>query len=375
MNPTPHSVNIFFKSNGINELATVLNRRSYYLICSKGAIRRGINERLKASAYPPHTIYANVSPNPTLSDIEAFVATPPPQGIDLVVAVGGGSVIDFAKAATAGWAHNKGWLTRHFYENASFESSFNPLPIIAIPTTAGTGSEVTPWATVWDLEQKRKLSISHSRLYPSDAVIDPALTLTTPKDITLFAGLDALSHAMESIWNRNHQQESDRYAIEAIKLIISTLPKLINDLSNLTLRERMSKAALLAGQSINLTRTALAHSISYPITLQTGMPHGLACSFTLPEILRFNYKNHPERCQLMIEALDEQNIDRATNSLHLFFKTLGVANYLAKYSFSQIDSKYGTLIDTSRASNNLEVADEKDAKQILTRSIITLGIA
>ena len=145
------------------------------------------------------------------------------------------------------------------------------MPIIAVPTTAGTGSEVTSWATVWDAAQRQKYSLAHPRLYPETAVLDPALTVAAPRALTLATGLDALSHALESIWNVNANPVSANYAVEAAREIIDTLPRLLAE-------PRRSRAAHPPGareparrvsRSRN-TKTALAHNISYDITLQTA---------------------------------------------------------------------------------------------------------
>ncbi len=158
------------------------------------------------------------------------------------------------------------------------------LPLIAVPTTAGTGSEVTPWATLWDRssDAPKKYSLHVDETWPEAALVDPALTRSAPAGVTRNSALDALSHALESIWNVNHNPVSDALAVAAARGVIATLPALLAAADAEDQRIAMSRASLMAGLAFSNTRTALAHSVSYEMTLRHGLPHGLACSFTLP---------------------------------------------------------------------------------------------
>src|SRR5262249_49423231 len=158
--------------------------------------------------------------------------------------------------------------------------------LVAVPTTAGTGSEVTPWATLWDRSAgaPKKYSLHVEETWPSHAVVDPSLTLSAPESVTRNSALDALSHSLESIWNVNANPVSDTLAVEAARTVIATLPRLLAAPQDRKLRTEMSRASLTAGLAFSNTRTALAHSISYEMTLKHGLPHGLACSFTLPMV-------------------------------------------------------------------------------------------
>ncbi|MEX0283697.1 MAG: phosphonoacetaldehyde reductase, partial [Paracoccaceae bacterium] len=203
---------------------------------------------------------------------------------EVYVALGGGSVIDSAKVFAAADGDFDRVLT--YLINKTGEDTLSATPIIAVPTTAGTGSEVTCWATVWDEENGKKYSLARPGLYPECAIIDPALMLAKPLALTIATGLDALSHALESVWNVNANPISARFAVTAALLTIDTLPKLARDLGNLELRAAQAEASLHAGMAFSNTKTAIAHNLSYPITLGWGVQHGIACSFTLPTILR-----------------------------------------------------------------------------------------
>ncbi len=203
---------------------------------------------------------------------------------EVIVALGGGSVIDSAKVfAAAGGDFGK--ITT-FLESQKGAEQLSAIPIIAVPTTAGTGSEVTCWGTVWDETNGKKYSLARPNLYPTHAVVDPRLMLGKPQLLTISTGLDALSHALESLWNVNNNPVSANHAVFAARNILDVLPKLVKDLGNIELRGRMAMAALFAGLAFSNTKTAIAHSLSYPITLRHGVQHGIACSFSLPMVLR-----------------------------------------------------------------------------------------
>ncbi len=158
-------------------------------------------------------------------------------------------------------------------------------PIYAFPTTSGTSSELTHWATVWDNDAFIKHSLSDEILYPKEAFYDPRLTLSVPRETTIHTALDALSHAFESIWNNNANPISTHHALRSIEIILRDLPALAENLQSLELRTNIMQASMCAGLAFSNTQTALAHALSYPLTMRFGTAHGLACSFSLPLLL------------------------------------------------------------------------------------------
>ncbi|WP_264214126.1 iron-containing alcohol dehydrogenase PsrA [Leisingera thetidis] len=279
-------VKITFGDGGFNKLPELIGRRAYALITYPEAPFTDLAEKLVQAAGPAALIIDDIAPNPDyvlLADQSArFAQAGHP--VEVIVALGGGSVIDSAKVFAA--ANGDFGKVAHFLETKTGAEALSAIPIIAVPTTAGTGSEVTCWATVWDEARGQKFSLARPELYPETAIIDPALMLGKPYNLTLATGLDALSHALESIWNVNANPVSARHAVVAAKIILDTLPKLVGDLGNLDYRARLAEASLSAGLAFSNTKTAIAHNLSYPITLRWGVQHGIACSFSLPTILR-----------------------------------------------------------------------------------------
>jgi phosphonate metabolism-associated iron-containing alcohol dehydrogenase len=277
----------------------------------------------------------DVRPNPDVAELgalyEAFWRDA--AAADVIVALGGGSTIDTAKALMVATASG------HFDDLLAALSSgqlFVPAQVktlIAVPTTAGTGSEVTPWATIWDRERQAKHSLHLAETWPSVALIDPELMLSLPDAVTLQSGLDALSHALESIWNVNANPLSDTFAVAAAQDILLVLPQLMQQPQNVDLRGRMALAALKAGMAFSNTRTALAHSISYEMTLRYGLPHGIACSFPLPMVLERALGQRADRDRVLGQALGLPLAD-APHRLATFIEQLGVKTRFADYGVS-----------------------------------------
>lgn len=278
-------------------------------------------------------VVADVSPNPDVAELagtyEAFWRQHADHDTD-IVALGGGSAIDTAKTLMVGTATGTFAELLALLEAGRAFVPARAKQLIAVPTTAGTGSEVTPWATIWDRARNRKHSLHLPQTWPAHALVDPKLMLSLPGSVTLQSGLDALSHALESIWNVNANPISDTFAIAAVGDIQDALPRLMRDLGNLELRSRLALAALKAGMAFSNTKTALAHSISYEMTLRYGVPHGIACSFTLPLVLERALGRRPDRDAVLCRAIG-MPIDRAAAHLEAFLRELGVKTRFADY--------------------------------------------
>jgi|JI7StandDraft_1071085.scaffolds.fasta_scaffold130535_2 hypothetical protein len=259
------------------------------------------------------------------------------QAAEAIVAVGGGSAIDTAKAlmvATASGRFDE--MVAALAAGRGFQPA-QARTLVAVPTTAGTGSEVTPWATIWDRGAQKKYSLHLPQTWPRAALIDAELMLSLPASVTLQSGLDALSHALESIWNVHANPVSDTFAVAAVHEVLDTLPRLMRRLDDLALRDRMATAALKAGLAFSNTRTALAHSISYEMTLRHGLPHGIACSFSLPMVLQRATGQRGDRDAVLERALGP--LDAAPRRLAAFIEGLGVKTRFADYGVGDLEAE------------------------------------
>ncbi len=197
---------------------------------------------------------------------------------------------------------------------------------------------MTPWATIWDAQQQKKYSLHLDCTWPQVALIDPDLMLSVPAGVTVSTGLDALSHALESIWNHNANPISDTFAISAIEDILDCLPRLQQDLGNRELRSRMALAALKAGMAFSNTKTALAHSISYEMTLRHGLPHGIACSFTLPLVLGLAWGRDADRDRVL-QRVFGSDLKGAQKRLREFLHRLGVKTEFGDYGVTAAEAE------------------------------------
>lgn len=298
--------------------------------------------------------------------------------VDRIVALGGGSAIDTGKAlsVTLPGVGSDFSLRRHVVDGLPLPAS-GPLPLTAIPTTAGTGSEVTPFATIWDREREKKLSLTSPAIFPRMAVLDPDLTLGLPEDETVASGLDALSQGLESIWNRNANAVSLAVATRAVYLALNTLPRLVREPGSIELRSRMMEASLLAGIAISSTRTALAHSMSYPLTAVYGLPHGIACSFTLPALLDYNSKVDDGRFLQLIRALGLESVRALREVLIELLRDLRVGDRLRRYipKLSDVVDLAPQMYTPGRADNNIRPVTDQLLTDVLTSSWNALVIA
>lgn len=244
---------------------------------------------------------------------------------ECVIALGGGSAIDCAKAMLTATPSGTFAELLACLTGAGTLARASSRALIAVPTTAGTGSEVTPWATIWDQCAGKKYSLHLPWTWPEAAIVDPTLMMTLPRDASLASGLDALSHALESLWNVHRNPVSSALAVSAAREILATLPSLVTQLDRADLRARLAVAALHAGLAFSNTRTALAHSLSYGITLERGVPHGIACSFSLPRVMQLAFGHDAELDAQLLSIFDASHPQAAISRLTAFLEALGVS--------------------------------------------------
>ncbi|MBX9462198.1 MAG: phosphonoacetaldehyde reductase [Aquamicrobium sp.] len=336
-------VDVQFGHGSFSKLGSLLNGRPYVLVTYGEPYFRSLAAALEKSAGKPLLVVEDIAPNPDIALLEGQVARfAALDATPVIVALGGGSVIDSAKVFAA--ARGDFAAMDAFLKKRAGAETLSPWPLIAVPTTAGTGSEVTCWGTVWDNAAGSKYSLAHLGLYPEVALVDPDLMAGKPRELTIQTGLDALSHSLESLWNRNSNPVSAAHAVAAARGVLSTLPALAGDLRNPQLRERMARAATLAGFAFSNTKTAIAHSLSYPITLKHGVPHGIACSFSLPMIIR-SVAGQGGICEEGLRSIFGTDAAGAAERLETTLDKLGVSTDFRAYGID--DAEWRALIDTA----------------------------
>lgn len=379
MGKWPHynPVRIHFGRGCRSTLAEVLVEQRVLIVCS----RRG-RQQLESDALLAHAIRSakssiwidSVQTNPDLNHLQDQIYDLQEVKLDCVVAFGGGSAIDSAKAfalALSPVARNRS-LRELLCITARLPVGVS-LPLHAVPTTAGSGSEVTPYATVWIHGEHRKLSLAGPAVYPHSAIVDSELSASVPYYTTLCTGLDAINQAAESIWNRNMTPMSEMLSHRALQLGMVGLPRLLNDLENSNLRDTMAEVSLLAGLAISQTRTSLCHAISYPLTVHFGAPHGLACAFTMPAVLRHNLTACDGRFRRLAQVLCPKGRASTENLIHLFDRlnqTLQVAAKLRDMvgSLDALIDLRKEMFTPGRADNALSTVDALSIAKILEYS-------
>lgn len=281
-----------------------------------------------------------------------------------VLAVGGGTILDTAKCAAI-LAKHEGKI-EDFVTTKKYELIKKGLPLIAIPTTAGTGSEVTPWATVWG-NDKKKYSLTSNLMFPYLAIVDPALTDSLPPKETAESGIDALCQAIEAYWNVNSNPKSDEYALEAIKILSKNLEKTVNN-SNTNNRDKVALGSLKGGLAFSNTQTTICHSVSYPITAHFGIAHGQATSITLPLFIEYTLPVLPlKKQQKFYETLGITNQNEASKKIKDIMKACGLKTRFSELGIPRegIDIIVSEGFHPDRVKNAPRIPSAEELKQML----------
>jgi alcohol dehydrogenase len=272
------------------------------IVTDPGLVSTGIPDKVIESLNGRDvSVYTDVEADPSIETIDACADHVRRGGFDLVIGLGGGSPIDTAKCAAA-LARNDGRAENYL----GIEKITQPgLPKIIIPTTAGTGSEVTNVAVLSLKAQHTKKGIVSRHLFADCAILDPELTVGLPAAITAATGMDALTHAIEAYVSRFAQPLTDRYALDAIRLISHNLRTAVHNGANLDAREAMLTGSLYAGLAFGSAATGMVHGLAMPLGGQFNVPHGVANAAMLPHVMRFNLVSAVERYRDIADAMGE----------------------------------------------------------------------
>lgn len=368
-------VRITFEAGAIDRLGDYLEGDRAVLVTSPGFRRRGVVDRI-ATALDKRLVAVidDVDPNPDVLKVDEQGRRLREHDPDVLIVLGGGSSMDTAKGLARLLAQPADrTLAGHFRDGESFDDA-PALPVAAIPTTSGTGAEVTPFGTIWDFELEKKYSVTGDDLYSAFAILDPELTLGLPEEVTISSGLDAVSHALESAWNKAASPVTLSFVAKSLQFSLKALPKLKQQPKDLGARAEMMQASLLAGLAISQTRTALAHSISYPLTTTFELPHGFACSFTLPPLLVYNAEADDGRLEHLARSVGYSDIASFRKGLDKLFQEVGFPEFFARYIPDRDAAMALTdrMIKPGRADNNLREAEVEDVRRIVEEAMHSL---
>ena len=349
----------YFGQNSLVKSLKDIKGKNILLLCTPRSIQRKEIILAKSNLLTNNILFINNStlPNPSIVGIQDIYEQYKNKNIDLIIAIGGGSVIDTAKVLSIAF---KGYYSKidELIKNIKNISYDKKIKLIAAPTTSGTGAEVTPFSTVWDYGNSKKLSFAGEIIIPDTIILDPLYAASVPHAIQLDCALDAFSHSLESLWNKNRNSMSTIFSIKALKIMCKTLPLIINNNTNQESISEQMLASYYSGLAISETKTAIAHAVSYPLTAKYGLPHGIACSFTLPALLN-DCKEH--LIHLMGENLFYEvkkileSIDFVTRinefldkkNIHLHVKEMSQPGRADNYIGSIDESSIATLLKNS----------------------------
>lgn len=303
--------------------------------------------------------------NPDIKDLYELYQQEKEEKPQLIIAVGGGSVLDIAKSMAV--ILDKEYTSVEELRQAigQKETGKPYCPWIGIPTTAGTGSEVTCWATVWDSEKGSKLSLEDKRNYAYAAYIEPEFTMSMPMKLVVSSALDAAAHATESYWAKARNFVSGIYALKAISMIMTNLELLIENPKE-EYYLAMAEASMLAGRAFSNTKTTACHSISYPLTLRYGIPHGVAVSMLLPSLLSINEGAIYEK-EILLEAYGAKTSKEAGEKVMHLLNKAGISSKLSDWGVKkeELSEVAANCFTKGRMENNPVDLSKEDVTKIL----------
>lgn len=315
-----------FKEKRINNIFIAVNKTVFNL----GLVNSYL-EKLKENNIN-FTLYLDIKDNPSIIDVENGLNLYLENKSQVIVSIGGGSVIDASKIIGARATNIKKSVRKM---KGLFKINKKTPLFIAVPTTAGTGSEATLASVIVDEENGNKYQIDDPKLIPDYAILDPNFLLTLPGNITSTTGMDTLTHAIEAYIGRSNVKKTKRYALRAIKLVFNNLENSFNEPSNIKYRENMQLASYLAGVAFTRAYVGYVHALSHPISGKYNLPHGLTNAIILPYILKmygnkiykkmgeiYDYvqihqglKTNKEKCEYLISKIEEMNKNMNINNI------------------------------------------------------------
>jgi alcohol dehydrogenase class IV len=336
----------------------------YVLVTGRSARYEAIAAELAQTLGPAAHHASEIDPEPTLAHGEALLSILREARAEAVIAVGGGSVIDVAKAAAV-VAPAPGTVADYFHERRSI--SQRGLPLLALPTTAGTGAEITKNAVLTDPESQLKKSIRHPQMVPAAAVIDPELTVSAPPEVTAASGLDAFTQALESYLCTRAHAVSRALAAEAMQLIWHNLPTAWADGSDRPSRERVAEGSLLSAMAFSQSGLGAVHGLAHPIGALLHVAHGLTCAILLPPVLRFNQSTCGEALTRLAPQLGCASADELVEAVAAFVRQLRVPKGFGGHGLGRehFDFIVAHCRSNSMASNPRPMTDA-DVRALLT---------
>lgn len=338
-------VKIIFGKGRLKELSHLLSQYNGQglLVSDRCFLENGLVHQILQEHEQLKDVFTNVSANPDTSEVDECCQIMRHNDYQFIVALGGGSVMDLSKVVATICLTGDSVVK---YHGTGVQLPQEHLPLVAIPTTAGTGSEVTCAAVLTNREFGKKAPINSDNFYPDYALIDPTLTYSVPPYITANTGMDVLCHALEGFWSKGHQPICDALALHASDLVFRYLLKAYHHPEDEEAREKMCEASLIAGLAFSIPKTTSSHACSFPLTNIYGIPHGEACALTIDYFAKIN---EDARLTEFVKKLGFENVTAMCTRIHDMKKEMNMRMDLKDFDIT--DSQLEELIQISHHPN------------------------
>lgn len=347
-----------------------LGYKKAFVATDKNLVKFGVADKVLkvlADAGIPYEVFCDIKPNPTVANVKAGVAAFAASGADFILAIGGGSSMDTAKAV--------GIITNNpeFSDVVSLEgvadTKQKSVPIIALPTTAGTAAEVTINYVITDEVNEKKMVCVDPNDIPVMAIVDAELMYTLPKSLTAATGLDALTHAIEGLITKGAWEMSDMFELKAIEMIARHLETAVNEPQNAEARNGMAVAQYIAGMAFSNVGLGVVHGMAHPLGAIFDVPHGVANALLLPTVMEFNMPAALDKYVQIAKAMDvysagmsrEEAARAAVDAVKALAVRVGIPQHLTELGIQASDLERlaaAAAADVCTPGNPREVNEE-----------------
>ena len=312
-----------------------LNPERTAVICSPSAVSNGYVKEVEEVLKGKIKVFSNVEQEPTVENALEVLKEVREFNPTLIVAIGGGSPLDVAKAVSV-MLTNEGEISQFIGAPEAFKKP--GVPLVAVPTTAGSGSEVTPYAVLTDKERMRKAPLISRHLFPALAIDDPRVTLSMPRSVAVNSGVDAFTHAVESLLSKRAKTISKFYSLKGAELIFKNLPASAGNSADVKARSNVMMGSLLGGMAISLAGAGLVHTLAHILGVLRKVPHGLANGIFLVPVLKFYGLAAKEEIEELGRAIGvEESYKEVIEAIEEFLTFLGIPKGLKEVGVEKSD--------------------------------------
>ncbi len=339
---------IYYENGMTKHLGDFVNGNNVLIISDPFLYKAGISQKIGKNINRKNVSYfSDIEPNPLCETVDKAARIAREVYADCIIGIGGGSSLDVSKIVSC-LTTNEGSIY-DYYISGNKTLSERTTQLICIPTTAGTGSEVTNVGVFTNQKTEIKMPMVNDNFWADYAIIDPELTYTLPPAITASTGMDAFCHAIEAYWNKNSQPMCDMLAIGAMEMILKNIKNAYDNPTNKYARGSMITASLIAGVAFSQTRTTGIHAISFPLTSEFGANHGIACSITLPAFIKLSCNEARNKMNALVHYLGYESVKSFADAVETLMVSMKMPVRLHEIGVKESDLQHITEIGLSAA--------------------------